>query len=635
MNPKKAVDAPRAASFQSALRAFLADSRLESVSSQGWYDLALKTIQSCQSEPEHLIVSALNALKNNQSRISSEHLSDATRRASIKLEKLPKSCGVISQQLRDAFNLSEPSGHVNKRARSPEQSVSARKSTEDCRQLKRVRNDSCVDQLRVEEQLHKNRPVNAFHLLKTRDISCDGDSYVGIQDVVAAGAELAVICNFQIDMPWMWSQAPALQTFEKLIIVHGSSEEEEKEWGQFLSAEGMSSDRVRFVRPQLPPYGTMHSKMFLLFYRTGCRVCIHTANMVEGDWDFKTQAAYLRDFPVFHKGSSSLRETPQCEFGDDLREYMARCLKTEERRVVLAALNRYDFSSSGVALVSSVPGVHRGEDQFRFGHARLRMLLREHVDTGPAKNAVTICQFSSLGSTQEKWLIEEFGSTLFAQSGESSTPLSERGEIKLVYPTVDQVEASNEGIQAGASIPVRESNLQRPHIVSRLHKWDANTSGRGRSMPHIKTFLRYSTSSPDRLDWVFVGSFNLSVAAWGRMQGARKKNNKPWDRLNILSYEIGVLFAPRLWCPPVFALPDAVVKYTPLTHEEQCTWLEMESRRHVSLKLSTFNNDNKAGIQVVNDVENHIVLIPLPYGIPPRQYRATDIPWCVDRCSMV
>lgn len=627
----------RSVPFHSSLRAFLADSRLGSVSSQGWHDLALQTISSCQSEPEHLITSALLALKNNRSLVDSEHLSDATRRAAVELEKLSNNCGAILHGLRELFDLPDTSARAQKRVRSPDRPTLTPTLSEKQRKSKRVRHDDMVSQVRAKEPFCKRRPVYGFHLLKTLGIPCNGDSCLGIQDVIVAGAELAVICNFQIDMVWMWSQAPALQTFEKVIIVHGSSEAEEREWSQFLNVEGLSSDRVRFVRPALPSYGTMHSKMFLLFYGTGCRVCIHTANMVEGDWDYKTQAAYMRDFPTRHDEPSSLRSAPQCTFGDDLREYMVRCLKTEERRIVVAALNRYDFSSAGVALVSSVPGVHIGEDRLRFGHARLRTLLKEHVDAGPAKNSVAVCQFSSLGSTQEKWLVEEFGSTLFAQRGSpSSSTMCDRGEIKLVYPTVAQVEASNEGIQAGASIPVRESNLQRPHVLSRLHLWDGDASGRERAMPHIKTFLRYSTSSPNKLDWVFVGSFNLSVAAWGRMQGARKQKNKPWDRLNILSYEIGVLLSPRLWCPPVFALPDAVVKYAPSTPEEHRAWLEAQSWRHLCLKVSTFDDVGDTAVQqVVSDAENQVVLIPLPYSIPPNRYRSMDIPWTVDRCSMV
>lgn len=37
------------------------------------------------------------------------------------------------------------------------------------------------------------------------------------------------------------------------------------------------------------PYGTHHTKMMFLLYKTGMRIVIHTANMIEQDWDKKTQ----------------------------------------------------------------------------------------------------------------------------------------------------------------------------------------------------------------------------------------------------------------------------------------------------------------------------------------------------------
>lgn len=37
------------------------------------------------------------------------------------------------------------------------------------------------------------------------------------------------------------------------------------------------------------PYGTHHTKMMFLRYKTGMRVVVHTANLIEQDWSQKTQ----------------------------------------------------------------------------------------------------------------------------------------------------------------------------------------------------------------------------------------------------------------------------------------------------------------------------------------------------------
>ena len=69
------------------------------------------------------------------------------------------------------------------------------------------------------------------------------------------------------------------------------------------------------------------------------------------------------------------------------------------------------------------------------------------------------------------------------------------------------------------------------HVRSRLHRWRPPTNhgsdqplpavtdpaGRGKVMPHIKTFARVAKESDD-LAWVIVGSHNLSGAAWGKLE---------------------------------------------------------------------------------------------------------------------
>ena len=50
--------------------------------------------------------------------------------------------------------------------------------------------------------------------------------------------------------------------------------------------------------PNIPEYGTHHTKMMLLFYTTGMRVVVSTANLVPGDWELKTQVASMLMQPI-------------------------------------------------------------------------------------------------------------------------------------------------------------------------------------------------------------------------------------------------------------------------------------------------------------------------------------------------
>lgn len=64
----------------------------------------------------------------------------------------------------------------------------------------------------------------------------------------------------------------------------------------------------------------------------------------------------------------------------------------------------------------------------------------------------------------------------------------------------------------------------------------ADHAGRGRVMPHIKTFLRHRGND---VAWCLLTSANLSKAAWGSLQ----RND---TQLMVRSYELGVLFLPSL-----------------------------------------------------------------------------------------
>ena len=79
-----------------------------------------------------------------------------------------------------------------------------------------------------------------------------------------------------------------------------------------------------------------------------------------------------------------------------------------------------------------------------------------------------------------------------------------------------------------------ELNAIRPYLKERLSRWEAGRWGRGRAMPHLKSFLRFSTERDregggdgggggegggggggiTRLAWVLMGSHNYSKPAW-------------------------------------------------------------------------------------------------------------------------
>lgn len=114
----------------------------------------------------------------------------------------------------------------------------------------------------------------------------------------------------------------------------------------------------------------------------------------------------------------------------------------------------------------------------------------------------------------------------------------------------------------------------------------------------------------------------------------RKKGKKLWDRLNILAYEVGVLFTTGLACPPNHSV-DASIKYVRLTASEVAFWRQAKRDRRLCLRASTFGESVGQKDNMPSNDEAKVVLnLPIPYQLPPAPYSDADIPWIVDYLMM-
>lgn len=372
-------------SLGSTLRAFLAQSRCDRVDGELWEELASRFLEDWMGQEPHVIQSAFVALRNFRSSVCDDRWAQFCE--SLQNHENCHTNTEAAIALHDALQLLRQSNFS-----SPDFPSDRKRPFVDLTQTdptdfdsgpsKRPRvpkinvaPDKCVEPVnpKVSKSSPSHRPLYGFHLLTTEGVPCNGDAHVELTDIVAAGAELAIVFNYQFDMAWMLEEMPAILTCQKVMIVHGMSSTEELEWKNVFENYGIGA-RVKVVRPEAPPFGTVHFKMFLLFYSTGCRVCIHTANMVTSDWKMKTQGAYVRDFPIRCEDTVDTVGV-ECEFERELVEYVLRSVRTEECNEIVSRLHRHDFSSAGVAIVSSVPGKHHGDNFVKFGHLRLRDLL--------------------------------------------------------------------------------------------------------------------------------------------------------------------------------------------------------------------------------------------------------------------
>ena len=145
-----------------------------------------------------------------------------------------------------------------------------------------------------------SRPLQppAFELLRVEGVHPSGRR---LQDLCSGSVRAALVSNYMTDAPWFAQEFPDLVSSEELIVCHdgksGMRREAEALWGELKRARlrhGLGSGgRGRLVvhAPDLPiPYGTHHSKFFVLVYTDGrLRLIIHSANLLHGDCTNKTQ----------------------------------------------------------------------------------------------------------------------------------------------------------------------------------------------------------------------------------------------------------------------------------------------------------------------------------------------------------
>ncbi|XP_029453634.1 tyrosyl-DNA phosphodiesterase 1 isoform X2 [Rhinatrema bivittatum] len=368
-----------------------------------------------------------------------------------------------------------------------------------------------------------------FYLTKVMGIKAKYNSgALHIKDILSPlfGTLLSSVqFNYCIDVPWLVKQYPKESRDKPLLIVHG----EKRDSKATLHEEAHPYENVRLCQAKLDiAYGTHHTKMMILLYKEGLRVVIHTSNLIHDDWHQKTQGVYL---------------------------------------------------------IGSTPGRFQGNQKEKWGHFKLRKLLRENTGTSADESWPVIGQFSSIGSVgadQSKWLCSEFKESLVALGGRVKSLPKHETPLHLVYPSVNNVRTSLEGYPAGGSLPYSIQTAQKQlWLHSYFHKWAAETSGRSNAMPHIKTYMRLS---PDfqKLAWFLVTSANLSKAAWGSLE-------KNGTQLMIRSYELGVLFLPSAFDP----------------------------------EITTFN----VKMNIFSESKDPVLSFPVPYDLPPERYDGKDRPW--------
>ncbi|ODM92706.1 putative tyrosyl-DNA phosphodiesterase [Orchesella cincta] len=381
-------------------------------------------------------------------------------------------------------------------------------------------------------------PFNVF-LTKVRDIPVEVEgvlsaSFVDLFDPSLGEVKALCHINFMVEANWFFDQTIRAGLEGKPTwLIYGEESEQLKEAPKafpWLKPFGVKSPF---------PFGHHHTKMSIVQYTdSSVRFMIYTANLVESDWDNRTQGIWISPkCPKLPSGSSpSVGESPT-KFRTDILQYLST-YPVKASAAWKDVIKSIDCTDIKVFLIGSVPITAQSSfDGFQFGIKKMEKILRSYeMETEPNWPLIVQCSsIGTLGTSPDNWLTSEFGSAL---AGKDKRIL---GPINLVYPTEQNVKGSFDGILGGGCLPYSAlTHMKQKWLRSHFCQWKADCSGRSRAPPHIKS---YSRCSPDqtKLAWFLLTSANLSKAAWGKL-------NKNGDRLSIMSWEAGVLFIPELLC---------------------------------------------------------------------------------------
>ena len=275
---------------------------------------------------------------------------------------------------------------------------------------------------------------------------------------------------------------------------------------------------------------------------------------------------------------------------------------------ILQLIRQYDFSTAYCVLIPSVPGRHRANEMHEYGYLKLRKAVIQHAVQSQTSSPI-LCQFSSIGSLNGKWL-SQFLSCLDSSTARSFDPVKESDKkkskgssdfasrMKIVWPSVEEVRTCVEGYDGGGAIPGRTKNLEKEFLKPLYHRWSSRNSNNegplktSKHAPHIKTFVQPS-SDGRAIEWMLLGSHNLSIAALGQIQKRSKDSSE--KILFVRHWELGVFISSA-----TFGKDVAIVPY------------------------------RGGGKSYGPEVQ-----VPLPYDLNPTPYNNEDVTWAVDRTTFL
>uniref|UniRef100_A0A0K0EKK2 PLD phosphodiesterase domain-containing protein n=1 Tax=Strongyloides stercoralis TaxID=6248 RepID=A0A0K0EKK2_STRER len=290
------------------------------------------------------------------------------------------------------------------------------------------------------------------------------------------------------------------------------------------------NDNIRKRYVPMEAYSTHHTKLSIFFGEDKKpHIVIGSANLNSDEWDNITQALYY----VIGKEKSEGYRSEDDFFLADLIQYFETGYKNqifyeEIIQPLIEELKVWSFLHIKDRLIFSIYGSKIPKFMKDFGMNKIKLLLEGNKEKlGLISYFVIQCSsIGFIGTSEKKWLVDSFLKSL------TNEGLNSLDKLKIIYPSLDDVRNSINGYGSGYLFPysVRNKEKQGKYIDPCLHRWSSETLKRTRYLPHIKTYTAFDSNN--KPIYQFIGSQNLSKAAWGEIDG--------YGTFTMKNYELGI-----------------------------------------------------------------------------------------------
>ncbi|UZJ56653.1 hypothetical protein CBS101457_005973 [Exobasidium rhododendri] len=364
----------------------------------------------------------------------------------------------------------------------------------------------------------------------------------------ANGLTHAVIATYCADIQWiacLFPKGPLSKSPEITFICL-----EERDLKAIWAVHCISSTKAQSF-----------TEFLLLFYEDRLRLMILSGNMMEYDWKTIENTAFIHDFPKLPPGQNDMTN----EYGEQMRAVL-RSLSVPMGHPAVKMVSRYDLHSDCEArIVASIPTLkplYGWSEIEKVGLGRLNKIVKSVMGRKGRGSCTVEAQGSSMGTYSTRWLQQfhlissgvEVKDLLPLPSGAKANKVWAKAvsrkdtekwpPIKLLFPSDRWVKTQSvQGPDGAGTFFGKSRQSVEKGFIDLLFQ---PVSIRGNIMMHHKAIIalwpEVEKSGEDVIGWAYMGSHNLTQAAWGNISQA-KAGAEP--QCGIGNWELGVVMPLR------------------------------------------------------------------------------------------